>query len=70
MLARILDISDQKVYLEIDNQLRFRSDYRLASPDSHLNPLDRVSVEFQDGQGFGGTVIIAPIDELTINADH
>ena len=45
MLARVLEISDQNIYLEIDNQLRFRSKYILPDLDARPNELSQVDFD-------------------------
>ncbi len=46
MLAMVIDITDETVYLEIENQLRFHSPYERNQICSDLLPQDKVWVEF------------------------
>ena len=61
MLARVLEISDQNIYLEIDSQLRFRSKYILPEMDTPPKELSQVDFDFTH-QGNTFYVIIRTIN--------
>lgn len=46
MLARVIDVNDQTVYLEIDNQLRFKSKYIMQTPEGRIMKSDNVNFSF------------------------
>ncbi|MFZ5979259.1 MAG: hypothetical protein ACOYVF_01375 [Candidatus Zixiibacteriota bacterium] len=46
MLARVLEVNDQTVYLEIDNQLRFKSKYITQTPEVQIMKSDNINFSF------------------------
>ncbi|UCC43843.1 MAG: hypothetical protein JSU65_12080 [Candidatus Zixiibacteriota bacterium] len=62
MTARVIDISDRMIYLEIEDQLRFRSWYRLDSDQQQLEPNDRIDFEFLAGSPFPSILIDRILD--------
>ena len=57
MRAKVLEITDQSVYLEIDQQIRFRSAYRLRDARRRLAPLDCVDIAFDPRKPDGPVII-------------
>ena len=64
MHAKVIDVTDQTVYLEIENQLRFRSGYHICKPGDQLAPQDEVEFDFNVGDR-GGAVVINSIHGRT-----
>ena len=62
MTARVIDISDRTIYLEIEDQLRFRSSYQLESNEQRLEPNDRIDFEFLAGNPFPSILIGGILD--------
>ena len=57
MLAKVIDVDDQQIYLEIDRQLRFKSKYVLSSSSSDITRMSRVDFEFVPNSGHSCIVI-------------
>lgn len=50
MKARVIEISERSIYLEIDAQIRFRSGYR-PLPAARLTPQDQIEFHFDRRSG-------------------
>lgn len=57
MQARIIEISDSHLYLEIDEQLRFRSQYVAGSDVARLSKYDWIDFRFSNDRN-GPQVIV------------
>lgn len=51
MFARVLDVNDQLIYLEIDHQLRFRSRYVLDRGGCTVSRQSKVEFDFLHNNG-------------------
>ena len=60
MLAKVIDVTEDTVYLEIDNQLRFKSHYVLQSQREQVTVSDNVNFSFSNTGG-GPLVIISDV---------
>ena len=57
MLAKVIDVTEDTVYLEIDKQLRFKSQYVMQSNRDQMAISDNVNFSFSHSGG-GALVII------------
>ena len=57
MLAKVIDINEQTVYLEVDNQIRFKSKYILQKPTERIMKSDNVNFTFSKIRGSACIVI-------------
>jgi len=57
--AKVIDVTDRTIYLEIEDQLRFRSGYQICKPGRRLAPLDEVEFDFDIRNRDGAVVINA-----------
>jgi hypothetical protein len=64
MLARVIDVTDDTVYLEIDNQLRFKSPYVMQNNREPMAKSDKVNFSFTSIGGGSLVVIKKVISEL------
>ncbi|MBN1211122.1 MAG: hypothetical protein JXA92_00965 [candidate division Zixibacteria bacterium] len=60
MLAKVIDVTEDTVYLEIDKQLRFKSQYVIQSNREQMAISDNVNFSFSNSGG-GSLVIINDI---------
>ena len=51
MYAKVLDVNDQLIYLEIDHQLRFKSRYVLDRGGCTVSRQSKVEFEFSHNNG-------------------
>ncbi len=56
MLAKVIDVTKDMVYLEIDKQLRFKSQYIMQDNREQVAKSDNVNFSFYDNRS--GTVVI------------
>lgn len=62
MLARVIDVTDHEIYLEIEKQLRFKSHYVVKCQTSDITRDDRVNFFFTDAPtGRFSEIIISDI---------
>ena len=66
MLAKVIDVTEQEIYLEIDKQLRFKSQYIVRCQDDEITRDDKVNFFFSDPptQGFSRIIIRDIISNL------
>ena len=64
MLAKVIDVSEDTVYLEIDNQLRFKSQYVMNGNREQMAISDKVNFSFSSSGGGFLVVINDVISEL------
>jgi hypothetical protein len=57
MYAKVLDVNDHLIYLEIDRQLRFKSRYVLDTSDNVIKREARVEFDFSMDNGYPFVVI-------------
>ena len=57
MFAKVIDVDDKQIYLEIDRQLRFRARYILRSSNIGIQKMSRVDFDFLPGSGNSCIVI-------------
>jgi len=57
MLAKVLEVNEQTVYLEIDNQIRFKSKYIMQTHREQLTKSDNINFSFSKIGGNGCIVI-------------
>ena len=51
MRARVIDIKDNQIYLEVDRQIRFRSRYLVSHEDERVHKADDVDFSFVGIEG-------------------
>ena len=64
MLARVIDVTEDTIYLEIDNQLRFKSPYVMQNNREAMAKSDKVNFSFLISGGGSLVVIKNVISEL------
>ncbi|MEW6050965.1 MAG: hypothetical protein AB1644_07895 [Candidatus Zixiibacteriota bacterium] len=54
MRARIIEVNDKQIYLQVDEQLRFKTPYVSADGDKRLSRKDDIDFDFtqKDGRAF------------------
>ncbi len=57
MYAKVIDVDDTQIYLEIDRQLRFRARYILRSSNIGIEKMSRVDFDFLPDSGHSCIVI-------------
>ena len=57
MLAKVIDVNEQTVYLEIDDQIRFKSKYIMHKPEERISKSDNVNFSFTNIGGNSCIVI-------------
>jgi hypothetical protein len=62
MRARVIEISDQQIYLEVDKQLRFRSEYKVGARDRSISRDDSVDFVIECSSGHPRVVIESVVD--------
>lgn len=66
MRARVIEVSKNQIYLEVDRQVRFKTPYVMSRTD--LVPSDSNDVEFRFGRGFiRPTIIIEEVIKTPTN---
>ena len=64
MLAKVIDGSEDTVYLEIDNQIRFKSQYVMNGNREQMAISDKVNFSFSSSGGGFLVIINDVISEL------
>lgn len=57
MRARVIDINERLVYLQVDQQLRFKTPYLAIEPGGQLQRKDDVDFDFTEHDGRACVVI-------------
>lgn len=65
MRARVIEVDEKQIYLEVDRQVRFKTPY--ITSRIGLDPTDSDDVEFRFGKGFVTPTIIID-DVISVSA--
>ena len=57
MRARVIEIGNDIIYLEVDDQIRFTSRYCLSCQSERIDRNDTVDFAFTEGQGNRSVII-------------
>ncbi|MBD3403242.1 hypothetical protein GF420_10135 [candidate division GN15 bacterium] len=65
MLARVVDITDGAIYLEIDSQIRFQADYDHTLLSRTVHPEDHIEFHFRELDGHPVVEVDAIISHIS-----